>query len=92
MAGPAPPKARPCSVAHWMQGRVVLFHVATGVPDKYYRKKAVGTEVEESRAHLAKTHKEFEAAGIPAEAEMAFGDTPKRLSDESSRTAVTWWP
>ncbi len=34
VAGPAPPKERPCSVAHWMQSRGVLFHVATGVPDK----------------------------------------------------------
>ncbi len=46
----------------------------------------MGAEVQESRAYFAKTHKEFEASGIPAEAEMAFGDPPKRLSDESSRT------
>ena len=62
-----------------MQSRVVLLHVATGVPAKYHRTDAAGKEVEESKAFLDRVRDEFTAAGIPAEAELAYGEPAKEI-------------
>jgi nucleotide-binding universal stress UspA family protein len=59
--------------------RIVLLHVASGVPAKYHRTDAAGKEVEESRAKLEKVRDEFTALGIPAEAELAYGDPVKEI-------------
>jgi nucleotide-binding universal stress UspA family protein len=69
-------------LAKAMQSRVVLLHVASGVPAKYHQTDAAGKEVEESRASLDRVHAEFTAAGIPAEAELAYGEPVKEI--------VTW--
>jgi nucleotide-binding universal stress UspA family protein len=53
-----------------MKSRVVLLHVATGVPAKYHRTDAAGKEIEESKAFLDRILDEFTAAGIPTEAEL----------------------
>ena len=66
-------------LARQMHSRVVLLHVATGVPAKYHRSDSAGTEVEESKAYLGKIQAEFIAASIPAEAELAFGDPAKEI-------------
>jgi nucleotide-binding universal stress UspA family protein len=66
-------------LASAMQSRVVLLHVATGVPAKYHRTDATGTEVEESKAFLGRVRDEFTAAGIPAEAELAYGEPAKEI-------------
>ena len=62
-----------------MKSRVVLLHVATGVPAKYHRTDAAGKEVEESKAFLDRVREEFSAAGIPAEAELAYGEPAKEI-------------
>ena len=62
-----------------MKSRVVLLHVATGVPAKYHRTDAAGKEVEESKAFLDGVREEFTAAGIPAEAELAYGEPAKEI-------------
>ena len=62
-----------------MKSRVVLLHVATGVPAKYHRTDAAGKEVEESKAFLDGVRDEFTAAGIPAEAELAYGEPAKEI-------------
>ena len=62
-----------------MQSRVVLLHVATGVPAKYHRTDAAGKEVEESKAFLDRIREEFSAAGIPTEAQLAFGEPVKEI-------------
>ena len=62
-----------------MQSRVVLLHVATGVPAKYHRTDAAGKEVEESKAFLGRIREEFSAAGIPTEAQLAFGEPVKEI-------------
>ncbi len=62
-----------------MKSRVVLLHVATGVPAKYHRTDAAGKEVEESNAFLDRVVEEFTAAGIPTEAELAYGDPAKEI-------------
>ena len=66
-------------LARSMQSRVVLLHVATGVPAKYHRTDAAGKEVEESKAFLGRVRDEFIAAGIPAEAQLAYGEPAKEI-------------
>jgi nucleotide-binding universal stress UspA family protein len=60
-------------LARAVKSRVVLLHVASGVPAKYHRTDAAGKEVEESRASLERVRAELTAAGIPTEAELAYG-------------------
>ncbi len=62
-----------------MQSRVVLLHVASGVAAKYHRTDAAGKEVEESEVFLGRVRDEFTAAGIPAEAQLAFGEPAKEI-------------
>jgi nucleotide-binding universal stress UspA family protein len=62
-----------------MKSRVVLLHVATGVPAKYHRTDAAGKEIEESKAFLDRIMDEFTAAGIPTEAELAYGEPAKEI-------------
>lgn len=66
-------------LARAMKSRVVLLHVASGVPAKYHRTDAAGKEVEESRAGLERVLAEFVAAGVPAEAELAYGEPAKEI-------------
>ena len=66
-------------LARSMQSRVVLLHVATGVPAKYHRTDAAGKEVEESKAFLDRVRDEFTAAGIPSEAQLAYGEPAKEI-------------
>ena len=62
-----------------MQSRVVLLHVATGVPAQYHRTDAAGKEVEESKAFLGRARAEFAAAGIATEAQLAYGEPAKEI-------------
>ena len=62
-----------------MQSRVVLLHVASGVPAQYHRTDAAGKEVEESKVFLGRVRDEFTAAGIPAEAQLAYGEPAKEI-------------
>ena len=54
--------------------RVVLLHVADGWAARTYGSDAVSPEIGEDTAYLAGVRAEFEAAGIAAETELAFGD------------------
>ncbi len=56
------------------QGRVVLLHVADGWAARTYGPDAVSPEITEDTEYLEKVRREFESAGIPAEAELAYGD------------------
>lgn len=66
-------------LAQAMKSRVVLLHVATGVPAKYHQTDAAGKEVEESRANLDRVQAELTAAGIPAESELAYGEPAEEI-------------
>lgn len=66
-------------LARLMQSRIVLLHVASGVPAKYHRSDATGKEVEESKAYLEQIRAELGKEGIAAEAELAFGDPAKEI-------------
>src|SRR5206468_9107906 len=54
--------------------RVVLLHVADGWAARTYGADAVSPEITEDRAYLTKILSEFQQAGIPVEAELAYGD------------------
>jgi len=62
-----------------MQSRVVLLHVASGVPAKYHRTDAAGKEIEESQAYLERVRAEIAAAGIPTDSELAYGEPAKEI-------------
>src|SRR5438270_1568729 len=59
------------SLAH---SRLVLLHVADGWAARTYGADAVSREIAEDTAYLGKVREEFQSAGIPAEAELAFGE------------------
>jgi nucleotide-binding universal stress UspA family protein len=54
--------------------RVVLLHVADGWAARTYGPDAVSPEITEDTAYLRKVCAEFQAAAIPAEAELAYGN------------------
>jgi manganese transport protein len=62
-----------------MNSTVILLHVATGVPAQFHGDNAGGEEVDEDQAYLDRILAEFEAAGIPARAELAFGDPVREI-------------
>ena len=59
--------------------RVVLLHVADGWAARKFGAEAVSPEVKEDSAYLKKVRAEFEAAGIPVEAELAYGEPKKEI-------------
>ena len=61
-------------LAKLADSRVVVLHVADGWAARTYGPDAVSREILEDTAYLAKVRAEFQAAGISAEAEMAYGD------------------
>ncbi len=54
--------------------RVVLLHVADGWAARTHGADAVGPEIAEDTAYLARVEAEFLACDIPAESHLAFGD------------------
>jgi nucleotide-binding universal stress UspA family protein len=61
-------------LAKLAHSRVVLLHVADGWAARTYGRDAVSAEITEDTAYLENVRKELEAAGIPAEAELAYGE------------------
>jgi nucleotide-binding universal stress UspA family protein len=66
-------------LAKLTQGRVVLLHVADGWAARTFGPDAVSPEITEDTAYLNRVLSEFQSAGIPAEAELAFGEPPKEI-------------
>ena len=66
-------------LAKLAHSRLVLLHVADGWAARTYGKDAVSREISEDTAYLEKIRAEFQAAGIPAEAELAFGEPAKEI-------------
>ncbi len=62
------------------RSKVVLLHVADGWAARTYGPDAVSREITEDTAYLDKVRDEFEAAGIPAEPELAFGDPATEIT------------
>lgn len=61
-------------LAKWANSRVVLLHVADGWAARTYGADAVSPEIKEDTAYLEKVRAEFQAEGISAEAELAYGN------------------
>lgn len=68
-------------LAKSMSSKVVLLHVATGVPAQVYGAAAAGQEVNEDHAYLTEVRTEFEAAGVQAQAELRYGDPVTEICD-----------
>jgi nucleotide-binding universal stress UspA family protein len=66
-------------LAKLTHGRVVLLHVADGWAARTFGPDAISPEITEDTAYLNKTRAEFQDAGIPAHAELAYGDPPKEI-------------
>ena len=66
-------------LAKLANSRVVLLHVADGWAARTYGQDAVSPEITEDTAYLERTRAEFEAAGIPAQAELAYGSPVEEI-------------
>lgn len=66
-------------LAQLSHSRLVLLHVADGWAARTYGRDAVSAEIAEDTAYLQKIRDEFQAAGIPTEAELAYGEPVKEI-------------
>jgi len=66
-------------LAKFAQSRLVLLHVADGWAARTYGADAVSPEINEDTAYLKKTQGEFQAAGISAETQLAYGSPPEQI-------------
>jgi nucleotide-binding universal stress UspA family protein len=66
-------------LAQLAQSRLVLLHVADGWAARTYGRDAVSAEISEDTNYLQKVRDEFQAAGIPTEAELAYGEPVKEI-------------
>ena len=66
-------------LARFVQGRVVLLHVADGWAARSYGADAVSREIAEDTAYLNQTREELQAAGIAAETDLAYGDPSREI-------------
>ena len=63
-------------VAH---SRLVLLHVADGWAARTYGPDAISPEITEDAAYLEKVRAEFEAIGVPTQAELAYGEPAEQI-------------
>lgn len=66
-------------LAKFAQSRVVLLHVADGWAARTYGPDAVSPEITEDTAYLKRVQAEFQSMGIPAEAELAYGEPVEEI-------------
>ena len=66
-------------LAKLAHSRLVLLHVADGWAARTYGRDAVSREITEDKAYLEKVRNEFQAAGIPVETELAYGDPANEI-------------
>lgn len=66
-------------LANLAHSRLVLLHVADGWAARTYGPDAVSPEIAEDTAYLQKVLAEFQAAGIPAQAELAYGEPANEI-------------
>jgi nucleotide-binding universal stress UspA family protein len=66
-------------LAKLTQGHVVLLHVADGWAARTFGADAVSPEITEDTAYLNRVWSEFQSAGIPAEAELAYGEPANEI-------------
>jgi nucleotide-binding universal stress UspA family protein len=66
-------------LAKLAHSRLVLLHVADGWAARTYGPDAVSSEISEDTTYLEKVREEFQSAGIPTEAELAYGEPVKEI-------------
>jgi nucleotide-binding universal stress UspA family protein len=66
-------------LARFCGSRVVVLHVADGWAARQFGEEAVGKEITEDNAYLAKIGGEFVEAGIDVETHLAYGDPKKEI-------------
>jgi nucleotide-binding universal stress UspA family protein len=66
-------------LAKLAHSRLVLLHVADGWAARTYGPDAVSPEISEDTTYLEKITDEFQSAGIPTEAELAYGEPVKEI-------------
>ena len=66
-------------LAKFARSRLVLLHVADGWAARTFGADAVSREISEDKAYLQEIRAEFLAAGIPAEAELAYGEPAEEI-------------
>jgi nucleotide-binding universal stress UspA family protein len=66
-------------LAKLAHSRLALLHVADGWAARTYGPDAVSPEIAEDTAYLEEVRAEFQAMGIPAEAELAYGEPDKEI-------------
>ena len=79
-------------LAKLAHSRLVLLHVADGWAARTYGPDAVSQEIVEDTAYLRKVQSELQAAGIPTDAELAYGEPATRSSNGSRIKAAIWSP
>jgi nucleotide-binding universal stress UspA family protein len=65
-------------LAKFAKSRVVLLHVATSAAAQWHGPNAGGEEVKEGQVYLDDVKAEFDAIGISADAELAYGTPPSK--------------
>jgi nucleotide-binding universal stress UspA family protein len=66
-------------LAKLAHSRLVLLHVADGWAARTYGPDAISPEIAEDTAYLEKVRAEFQSLGIPAEAELAYGEPANEI-------------
>jgi nucleotide-binding universal stress UspA family protein len=66
-------------LARLVHSHVVLLHVADGWAARTYGPDAVSPEIAEDTAYLERVCAEFQSAGIPAEAKLAYGEPAEEI-------------
>jgi nucleotide-binding universal stress UspA family protein len=66
-------------LATFAQSRVILLHVADGWAARTFGPDAISPEIAEDSDYLEKVRAEFQAARIPVETELAFGNPPAEI-------------
>ena len=66
-------------LAKLAQSRLILLHVADGWAARTYGPDAVSPEIAEDTAYLEKVKAEFQSVGVPADAELAYGEPADQI-------------
>lgn len=66
-------------LAKLARSRLTLLHVADGWAARTYGRDAVSPEISEDTSYLEKVRAEFQVEGIPAEAELAYGEPVREI-------------
>jgi len=66
-------------LAHFMKSKVVLLHVADGWAARTFGSDAVSPELVQDKKYLEDVAAEFRSGGVPAEAELAYGEPAEEI-------------